>query len=58
MNKYLGYTILAVIIIAYFACLYIFGGIWHVVACVAGTAIGGGIGYLAIWLIEGRADHE
>lgn len=52
MNKNLGYTILAVIIIACFAGLYILGGIWHVLACVAGAATGIGLGRLATWLSE------
>lgn len=56
MNKYLGYTILAVIIIACFAALYIIGGIWHVLACIAGTAVGIGLGRLVMWLSERGAD--
>lgn len=57
MNKAIGYTILAVIIIACFAGLYILGGIWHVLACIAGTAIGIGLGRLVMGLIEGRANN-
>ena len=58
MNKYFGYTILAVIIIACFAGLYILSDIWNVLACIAGTAIGIGLGRLVMWLIEGRDGRE